>query len=158
MLVLARQLNERIVMPTVPAAIEVVAIKPNGIRLGIEAPAEVTILREEILRRGKVSASSLLASAETDAQGQLQRVKQIVRNRLQGVAVGLDLIRRQIQDSGATELQGMLQRMEAEVRRIDEQLHALLSAAPEQASAVAEPESPLPAVSPCLQVEGGLSI
>jgi carbon storage regulator CsrA len=48
MLVLARQLHERIIMPAVGATIEVVAIKPNSVRLGIEAPPEIVILREEI--------------------------------------------------------------------------------------------------------------
>ena len=64
MLVLARQLNQRIVLPTVPATIEVVSIKPGNVRLGIDAPPEVTILREEVLRRGRVPPRALIAKAE----------------------------------------------------------------------------------------------
>ena len=41
MLVLSRRLNERILLPTVPAAVQVVSIKPGVVRLGIEAPAQV---------------------------------------------------------------------------------------------------------------------
>jgi carbon storage regulator len=133
MLVLARQLNERIVMPTVPATIEVVAIKPNGVRLGIEAPADVTILREEVLRRDGASPSDLLVLSDSEAKSRLNRIKRLLCNRLQDVALGLDLIRQQMDDSGASELQGMLQRMEAEVRCIDQQLRVLLSASALQA-------------------------
>jgi carbon storage regulator CsrA len=38
MLVLSRRRNEKIVLPSTGATIEVLAIKPNVIRLGIEAP------------------------------------------------------------------------------------------------------------------------
>ena len=153
MLVLARQLNERIVLPTVPAAIEIVAIKPSGVRLGIEAPPEVTVLREEVLRRGGVPPNNLLASSDADARTQLDRIKHVLRNRLQTVALGLDLIRQQIGETGASGLQGMLQRMESEVRHIDQQLRVLLSPT--------EPQAPKdPAVSPYVVVEAedGLSI
>ena len=153
MLVLARQLNERIVLPTVPAAIEVVSIKPNGVRLGIEAPPEVLVLREEVLRRDGSSPSKPLVLSESDAKTQLNRIKHLLRNRLQAVALGLDLIRQQMDDSGTSELQGMLQRMEAEVRRIDRQLRVLLSACEPQALND-------PAVSPyvVVEAEGGLAI
>lgn len=153
MLVLARQLNERIVMPTVPATIEVVAVKPNGVRLGIEAPPEVTVLREEVLRRDGSPSSDLLVLSEGDARTQLNRIRLTLRNRLQGVALGLDLIRRQIEESGGSELQGMLQRMEAEVRRIDQQLRILLSSSE-------PPPSKDSTVAPCLTIEteDGLSI
>ena len=153
MLVLARQLNERIVMPTVPAAIEVVAIKPNAVRLGIEAPVEVAILREEVLRRSGASPNDAVVLSESDAKARLKQIKHLLRNRLQGVALGLDLIRQQMDDSGASELQGMLQRMEAEVCRIDQQLRVLLSACE-------PPAIDAPAVSPYVvaEAEGGLAI
>ena len=48
MLVLSRRLNERILLPTVPAAVQVVSIKPGVVRLGIEAPSQVPVLREEL--------------------------------------------------------------------------------------------------------------
>jgi carbon storage regulator CsrA len=155
MLVLARQLNERIVMPTVPATIEVVAIKPNGVRLGIEAPMDVTILREEVLRRGGVPSGSLLAQSESDAEVRLGRIKHLLGNRLQGVALGLDLIRQQIDDSGTAELRSLLQRIDTELRLIDEQVRAVLSSSVEQSSA-AEAEIPCLVVSPPIlsEVEG----
>lgn len=49
MLVLTRKLNERIVIGE-NIRITVVGIRGNHVRLGIEAPPEVTILRDELRR------------------------------------------------------------------------------------------------------------
>lgn len=50
MLVLTRKTNERIVIGD-NVRITVVGIRGNHVRLGIEAPPEVTILRDELQRR-----------------------------------------------------------------------------------------------------------
>lgn len=49
MLVLTRKLNERIVIGET-IRITVVGIRGNHVRLGIEAPSDVTILRDELKR------------------------------------------------------------------------------------------------------------
>lgn len=49
MLVLTRRLNERIVIGD-NVRITVVGIRGNHVRLGIEAPPKVTVLRDELLR------------------------------------------------------------------------------------------------------------
>lgn len=49
MLVLTRKLNERIVIGD-NIKITVVGIRGNHVRIGIEAPPEVTILRDELRR------------------------------------------------------------------------------------------------------------
>ncbi len=50
MLVLTRKIGERIVIDT-NIVIEVLQVKGNRVRLGIEAPAGATILRQELLLR-----------------------------------------------------------------------------------------------------------
>ena len=50
MLVLSRRVNEKILFPSINAAIQVVSIKGGVVRLGVEAPPDVTVLREEIAR------------------------------------------------------------------------------------------------------------
>jgi carbon storage regulator CsrA len=49
MLVLSRRLHEKILFPGLNITVQVVAIKPGVIRIGIEAPPDVRIVREEIL-------------------------------------------------------------------------------------------------------------
>jgi carbon storage regulator CsrA len=48
-LVLTRRLHEKIVLPSLGMTIQVVAIKGGTVRLGIEAPPDVRVLREELL-------------------------------------------------------------------------------------------------------------
>lgn len=127
MLVLARQVNERILLPTVPATIEVVGVKPGGVRLGIEAPPEVPIVREEVFLRGEPRPVFVRAAANTDAEKRLAHIKHILRNRLHTLALGLDLLRQQLQDSAINGSDALIGRMEEEVRALDRQLKAALA-------------------------------
>ena len=49
MLVLSRRLHEKVLFPGLNITVQVVAIKPGVVRIGIEAPPEVRIAREELL-------------------------------------------------------------------------------------------------------------
>src|SRR5262245_8439079 len=49
MLVLTRRLNQTILFPGTGIGVRVVAAKANWVRLGIDAPAQVTVLRGELL-------------------------------------------------------------------------------------------------------------
>jgi sRNA-binding carbon storage regulator CsrA len=111
-------------MPGVPATIEVVAIRPNGVRLGIDAPPEVVILREEVLRRGVPPTARV--TTEPDAEARLAQVRHVLRNRLHAVALGLELLRRQPHDQPTPESEAMLHRIEDEVRTLDQQLRIVL--------------------------------
>ena len=51
MLVLSRRLHQKIVLPSLHLTIHVAAIKPGAVRVAIEAPSHVPILREELLAR-----------------------------------------------------------------------------------------------------------
>jgi carbon storage regulator len=51
MLVLSRRVSEKLVLPELGTTITVVALKGGAVRLGIQAPPQVTVLREEIRQR-----------------------------------------------------------------------------------------------------------
>jgi carbon storage regulator len=51
MLVLARKVGERIVVPQCELTITVTGIHGNAVRLAFEAPAEVEVYREEVWQR-----------------------------------------------------------------------------------------------------------
>ncbi len=51
MLVLSRKLGERIVVPHCGMTVTVVAVEGDRVRLGIAAPAEVAVYREEVWQR-----------------------------------------------------------------------------------------------------------
>jgi len=48
MLVLSRKIGERIVMPHCELAITVIAVEGNAVRLGISAPEDLAVYREEV--------------------------------------------------------------------------------------------------------------
>ena len=50
MLVLSRRLNQKLVLPGLNVTVQVVAVKNGVVRLGVEAPPDVQVLREELLR------------------------------------------------------------------------------------------------------------
>jgi len=51
MLVLSRKLGERIVVPHLGIAVTILALKRNIVRLGIDAPADIRVLRGELVRQ-----------------------------------------------------------------------------------------------------------
>ena len=57
MLVLSRRLNEKIVLPDVNVVIEIVAIERGRVRIGIEAPADVVVMRKELLDESQAMPS-----------------------------------------------------------------------------------------------------
>lgn len=50
MLVLSRRLHESIVLPGLNVTIQVVAVKGDRVRIGIEAPEDIQVMREELLQ------------------------------------------------------------------------------------------------------------
>jgi carbon storage regulator len=69
MLVLSRKLNEKIVIDG-GIVVTVLKIDRNQIRLGIEAPAHVRVLREEIAGSWKNSGSNEPATINAGAQSE----------------------------------------------------------------------------------------
>jgi carbon storage regulator len=51
MLVLSRKPGEQVLVPQYGLAVTVVAVEGKTVRLGIAAPAEVTVYREEVWRQ-----------------------------------------------------------------------------------------------------------
>ncbi len=48
MLVLSRRCDEKIVFPSLGITVQILQIKGHQIKIGIDAPASVTILRQEL--------------------------------------------------------------------------------------------------------------
>jgi carbon storage regulator CsrA len=52
MLVLSRRSDQKVILPSVPAVIKVISAHHGAVRLGIEAPPDVPVLREELYESG----------------------------------------------------------------------------------------------------------
>ena len=113
MLVLSSRVHEKIVLPGLHTSIEVVAIQPGSVRLGIEAPEEVRILRQALPDR--VAEWGPDPAAE-DQPPTLLQISQLLDRRLE------------IAHKGLAELRSRLRRGEdAEIilDKLDEDLHLL---------------------------------
>jgi carbon storage regulator CsrA len=139
MLVLARRLNEMILVPAIRTSIKVVALRPGLVRLGIEAPRTVKVLREEVVRRaGAVPAPP----HPGEIAGALPY--QAVRDGLDNMTVCLALIRGQLGGSGPDRLGALLDRVDEELQALQRYVEEAVAGGDQVVSAVA-PAGPCPA-------------
>src|SRR6516164_8947676 len=116
MLVLSRRPNEKVLFPSINAAVQVVSIKGGTVRLGIEAPPEVTILRAELQdRAAERGATTPLAKP---VESSLRELRHLLRNRLSVTTVGLGLLRQQVRA-------GLSDELECTIAKIEEDMHLL---------------------------------
>jgi carbon storage regulator CsrA len=85
MLVISRRPEERIVFPTLGVTLQIVRVRNNVVRVGIEAPPEVRVLREELL--GK----------PPDHPPRPAGLSPALRNRLNKATLALHLLQRQLE-------------------------------------------------------------
>lgn len=96
MLILARKVKERILVPSIDMTITVVRVAGDTVRLGIEAPEGVVILREE------VESNTPVTSLVTQLMQQREE-KHSLRNTLATARTGLHLLDKQIEAGAAPE-------------------------------------------------------
>jgi carbon storage regulator CsrA len=100
MLVLTRRETEKLLFPTLGITIEVLRIRGNRTRLGIEAPTEIPVVRHEVS-----GLKSVDFTAEESPAAQLGRLHQAVRERLDRAAVTLNQLHRCLEHRGGEALQ-----------------------------------------------------
>jgi carbon storage regulator CsrA len=114
MLVLTSRIHEKIIFPDFGATVEVVAIQPGSVRLGIEAPEGVRVLRQGIPDRG----AEWGPAPEDGVAPALNRVKHLLDRRLEIARRGLDELRQHLQGGRTAEAEAVL-------NNLDEDLHLL---------------------------------
>ncbi len=120
MLVLSRRLNEKLLVPNLHLSIQVVAIKSGMVRLGIDAPPEVRVLREEVPDRNANWGPA--PEEENDPNLSLGRLQQMLSRRLEIIRKGLREVQQQTVEEPAEASQLL--------SRIDEDLQLLLRRLP----------------------------
>ena len=66
MLVLTRSIGERLFIQDGDIKIQVLEVKGNQVRLGIEAPKDISIHREEVFNRIKSEANAPVVDAKAE--------------------------------------------------------------------------------------------
>jgi carbon storage regulator len=124
MLVIARRAQESLIIPSARATIRVVAIRSGSVRLGVEAPPEVTVYREELYER--LRAGGEAAAEVSPLSPSPGRHEHLVRNHLHNMTQALGMLRRQLGNSLTAGAQALLDRAAGECAALRQQLAALL--------------------------------
>jgi carbon storage regulator CsrA len=136
MLVLSRQLNQKIVFPGMNVAVTVLGIKGGVVRLGIEAPPEVTVLRGELHQRAAEWATPE-PPAPPPVASTTRQAPRLLRDRLQDTGVGLGMVRLLLDAGHAEEaraaLAGVQEQFSLLRRGVEEQQAPSAPAAPRKA-------------------------
>jgi carbon storage regulator CsrA len=108
MLVLSRRLKQKIVFPSIQTTVQITAVKPSVVRLGIDAPEHVAVFREELLEKKAISVGNAEVSAHS------------LNNLLNVSTVGLALLRRQLALGQADEMRCTLDKIESNLQKIQQ--------------------------------------
>ncbi len=94
MLVLSRRPGQKVVFPSLGVAIEVLRSRGSVMRLGIEAPDDVPVLRDEVLTKKSATGDSLSNSANSPSA---RKLRHEWRNKLNHLMLKLQLLQRQLE-------------------------------------------------------------
>jgi carbon storage regulator CsrA len=144
MLVVARRVQESLIIPSIQAAIHVVAVRSNAVRLGVEAPSEVTVLRGELYERLGRPETPPAASVPPEAAA---RHEHLLRNHLNNVSLALGMLRRQLGASLTVGVRTLLDRAAEECQILGQHLQALCAT---------EVQAGTPAVAPASLLGAGI--
>jgi carbon storage regulator CsrA len=92
MLVISRRPEERIVLPTLGVTLQILRVQKNVVRVGIDAPPEVRVLREELLDK-PLADTPARPQAKSPGNG----LSHALRNRLNKATLALHLLQRQLE-------------------------------------------------------------
>jgi carbon storage regulator CsrA len=139
MLVLSRRLNEKIVFPESNTVVQVVGVKPGVVRLGVRAPAEVTVLREEVHNRG-AEWQAPAASASVDPAPQ-ESSDAGDHAWLTSATLGLGLARLQLRVGQTRDAQETLARLHSQLQGVRKRLDQPEGHVPDSPPGASMPQS-----------------
>jgi carbon storage regulator CsrA len=115
MLVLSRSRNDKIVFPHLGITVEILNIASNKVRVGVDAPPEVTVLRHEL-------AASAGANPAADPLNPARKLSHEIRNRLHAANLALHLSQKLLQADRPADAERTLQKALDEFATLEQQL------------------------------------
>jgi carbon storage regulator CsrA len=95
MLVLSRRETEKVLFPSLGISVEVLRIRGNTTRLGIDAPPDIPVLRHEVAKGRSIE----LTPDGSTTQEQLRKLSQAVRQRLDHAANALNKLHEKLDET-----------------------------------------------------------
>ena len=123
MLVLTRRLKEKIVFPSIQTEVQILGMKGGQVRLGIEAPPQVAVLREELTGQQETwDANEPAAGWPPAGSESLREVGHRLRNRLNDVGLNLAVLRQQLRQDQAAVADLTIIRIEDDLQQLRREL------------------------------------
>jgi carbon storage regulator CsrA len=135
MLVLSRRIGQKIVFPAIESTIQIVSVKPGVVRIGIDAPDNIAVYREELLQRSDFQAEEK-PTAQTLSAGNVDELIHLLNNRLNASTIGLALLRRQLELGMTGEMRNTLDKIESNMTQIQQRVERLDAEKPRPARSV----------------------
>ena len=117
MLVLSRRENEKVVFANLGVSVEVLRLAGKVVRLGIQAPAEIQILREELADPTAVGDAS--ANHRPPVASLAKTIRHTIRNRLNIASLGLQVLQRRLELGDADAAEATIAKIFNELSEID---------------------------------------
>jgi two-component system, OmpR family, response regulator len=127
-LVLSRRPNEKLVFPGTRTTVQVVAIKGGAVRLGIDAPPDVEVFREELLGAARPQAPA--ATGREAAPARLRDLERLLDKRLGIASQGLSVLREQMASGLTLDVILTLEEVRAEIELLRERVKSETAPAP----------------------------
>ena len=116
MLVLSRKENEKVLFPHLGIAVQILRIGGGKVRLGIEAPGDVSVVRHEI------ASEQQLAELSERLKRKAKGGSHEVRNWLHTTLLGLCLAHKQLSRNMTEDAEDTLERLMANMHGLDNEL------------------------------------
>lgn len=155
MLVLSRRPGQKVVFPSLGVAVEVLRSRGSVMRLGIEAPDDVPVLRDEVLT--KQAETNCHESDSTLTPLQRQR-RHEWRNKLNHLTLKLQLLQRQLELGQAVTPEDSLTELFAELTDLEQSTtDAVVESSPPKVLIVEDQANERELLATCLRL-GGIEV
>ncbi len=125
MLVISRRENQSFLFPNLGISVEVLKVAGKVAKIGIDAPQDVRVLREEICDESELARAETATptSALTPIVEALPaKLRHEMRNRLNPIGLGLQLIQKRISTGQMDELEQALESLIGQIKKLDIEL------------------------------------
>ena len=133
MLVLSRRESEKILFPSLGISVEVVKVQGRKTRLGINAPADIPVLRHECAEKPVTLKKSLSGNKSIEftpdlfkSNQRLGELMQIIRDRLANAAVTLNQLSQSVDEAEKTDSQQFMLELFQELRTLESEANHVL--------------------------------
>lgn len=111
MLVLSRKEDQKIIFPNLGISLEIIRVKGNSVRVGIDAPKSVRIMRGELLDRDEeAGATAVLESLEKNLSSLDAETRHTLRNYLNEANLAVNVAQKKIATGGIEDSEKFLSR------------------------------------------------